>query len=114
MSVTTLQRDTAFQVRSLVRVVRPREWLSPVPSCPINLQGLDLCVSQVANTVSVIIQFRSLLRQSSQFSNFNFRDYARRKTRDSFREHKNETEERRIQELIQDGLKNLRLLKVSG
>lgn len=64
--------------------------------------------------VPVIIQFRSLMRQSSQFSNFNFRDYARRKTRDSFREHKNETEERRIQELIQDGLKSLRLLKVSG
>lgn len=60
------------------------------------------------------VQFRSLLRQSSQFSNYNFRDYARRKTRDSFREHKNETEERRIQELIQDGLQNLRLLKVSG
>ncbi|KAF3390192.1 LYR motif-containing protein 4 [Penicillium rolfsii] len=72
MSVATMQRDTAFQVRSL---------------------------------------FRSLMRQSSQFSNFNFRDYARRKTRDSFREHKNETEERRIQELIQDGLKNLRMLK---
>lgn len=61
-----------------------------------------------------LMQFRSLLRQSSQFSNYNFRDYARRKTRDSFREHKNETEERRIQELIQDGLQNLRLLKVSG
>lgn len=64
--------------------------------------------------MSDTIQFRSLLRQSSQFSNFNFRDYARRKTRDSFREHKNETEERRIQELIQDGLQNLRMLKVSG
>lgn len=61
-----------------------------------------------------LMQFRSLLRQSSQFSNYNFRDYARRKTRDSFREHKDETEERRIQELIQDGLQNLRLLKVSG
>ncbi|KAI2786667.1 hypothetical protein POX_g09055 [Penicillium oxalicum] len=72
MSVATMQRETAFQVRSL---------------------------------------FRSLLRQSSQFSNYNFRDYARRKTRDSFREHKGETEERRIQELIQDGLQNLRLLK---
>ncbi len=70
--------------------------------------------SEVANPISHLIQFRSLLRQSSQFSNYNFRDYARRKTRDSFREHKDETEERRIQELIQDGLQNLRLLKVSG
>jgi signal-transduction protein with cAMP-binding, CBS, and nucleotidyltransferase domain len=72
MSVANLQRDTAFQVRSL---------------------------------------FRSLLRQSSQFSNYNFREYARRRTRDAFREHQNETEERRIQELIQDGLQNLRMLK---
>ncbi|GIC86584.1 LYR motif-containing protein [Aspergillus udagawae] len=72
MSMATLQRDTAFQVRSL---------------------------------------FRSLLRQSSQFSNYNFREYARRKTRDAFREHQHETEERRIQELIQDGLQNLRMLK---
>ncbi|KAJ5692194.1 LYR motif-containing protein 4 [Penicillium macrosclerotiorum] len=55
--------------------------------------------------------FRSLLRQSSQFSNYNFRDYALRKTRDSFREHQHETEERRIQELIQEGLKSLRLVK---
>ncbi|KAF4285842.1 hypothetical protein KXX16_002917 [Aspergillus fumigatus] len=72
MSVANLQRDTAFQVRSL---------------------------------------FRSLLRQSSQFPNYNFREYARRRTRDAFREHQHETEERRIQELIQDGLQNLRMLK---
>ncbi|KAF4156555.1 hypothetical protein CNMCM6936_006451 [Aspergillus lentulus] len=72
MSVANLQRDTAFQVRSL---------------------------------------FRSLLRQSSQFSNYNFREYARRRTRDAFREHQHETEERRIQELVQDGLQSLRMLK---
>lgn len=73
MSVPTLQRDTAFQVRSL---------------------------------------FRSLLRQSSQFSSFNFREYARRRTRDAFREHQNETEARKVQEQIQDGLQNLRMMKV--
>ncbi|KAJ6115036.1 hypothetical protein N7486_000814 [Penicillium sp. IBT 16267x] len=56
--------------------------------------------------------FRSLMRQSSQFSNYNFREYARRKTRDSFREHQNESDDRRIQELIQSGLQDLRLLKV--
>ncbi|OJJ43438.1 hypothetical protein ASPZODRAFT_19529 [Penicilliopsis zonata CBS 506.65] len=72
MSVATLQRDTAFQVRSL---------------------------------------FRSLLRQSSQFSNYNFRQYALRRTRDAFREHQTEKEERRIQELMQEGLQNLRMLK---
>ncbi|KAJ5306560.1 hypothetical protein PENANT_c031G00425 [Penicillium antarcticum] len=55
--------------------------------------------------------FRSLLRQSGQFSNYNFREYARRKTRDSFREHQNATEERQVQELMQEGLQSLRLLK---
>lgn len=55
--------------------------------------------------------FRSLLRQSSQFSNYNFREYARRRTRDAFREHQNESEDRKIQELIQDGLQNLRMMK---
>ncbi|GAM43795.1 hypothetical protein TCE0_060r18898 [Talaromyces pinophilus] len=64
-SVTTLHRDTAFQVRSL----------------------------------------------SSQFSNYNFREYARRRTRDAFREHQKEGEERKIQEFIQEGLKNLRMMK---
>lgn len=77
-------------------------------------QELHSRSSEVANQISRLIQFRSLLRQSSQFSNYNFREFALRKTRDSFREHKDETEERRIQELIQDGLKNLRLVKVSG
>ncbi|KAJ5768068.1 hypothetical protein N7533_000651 [Penicillium manginii] len=57
--------------------------------------------------------FRSLLRTSSQFSNYNFREYARRKTRDMFRENQNESQERRIQELMQKGLQDLRLLKVS-
>ncbi|KAL2786545.1 hypothetical protein BJX66DRAFT_312528 [Aspergillus keveii] len=73
MSVSALQRDTAFQARSL---------------------------------------FRSLLRQSSQFSNYNFREYALRRTKDAFREHQHETQERRIQELIQEGLQSLRMMKV--
>ncbi|KAJ5624567.1 iron-sulfur cluster biosynthesis protein Isd11 [Penicillium lagena] len=55
--------------------------------------------------------FRSLLRQSSGFSNYNFREYAHRRTVDGFRAHQKESEERRIQELIQEGLQNLRLMK---
>ncbi|KAL3472629.1 hypothetical protein BJX99DRAFT_249502 [Aspergillus californicus] len=55
--------------------------------------------------------FRSLLRQSSQFSNYNFREYALRRTRDAFREHQRENEERKVQELIQEGLQSLRMMK---
>lgn len=56
--------------------------------------------------------YRSLLRQSRQFAAYNFREYAKRRTRDAFREHSKETEERRVQELMQKGLKELQILKV--
>lgn len=105
MSVASLHRDTAFQARSLVSDLGQRDiWTHRLPD-------RYLFSSRSANIA--VNQFRSLLRQSSQFSNYNFREYARRKTRDSFREHQNESEERRIQELIQGGLQDLRLLKVS-
>ncbi|KAF1841770.1 uncharacterized protein K460DRAFT_369775 [Cucurbitaria berberidis CBS 394.84] len=55
--------------------------------------------------------YRSLLRQSSQFAAYNFREYAKRRTRDSFREHQSVAEGRRIQELMQKGLKELQMLK---
>ena len=56
--------------------------------------------------------YRSLLRQANQFAAYNFREYAKRRTRDGFREHKMETDERRIQEFMQKGLKDLQMLKV--
>ena len=55
---------------------------------------------------------RSLLRQSNQFAAYNFREYARRRTKDAFREHQNESDERKIQDLVQRGLKELQMMKV--
>ncbi|KAJ2906036.1 LYR family complex protein [Zalerion maritima] len=55
--------------------------------------------------------YRQLLRQSTQFAAYNFRDYAHRRTRDSFRENAGETDLRRVQEMLQRGLKELQLLK---
>ncbi|KAI9700884.1 MAG: hypothetical protein M1820_006645 [Bogoriella megaspora] len=55
--------------------------------------------------------YRSLLRQSRQFAAYNFREYARRRTRDAFQEHKDEGDERKAQELIQRGLKELQILR---
>jgi hypothetical protein len=57
-------------------------------------------------------QYRQLLRQGEQFAAYNFREYAKRRARDSFREHKDVTDERTIQELMQKGLKELQVLKV--
>ncbi|KAF2132249.1 hypothetical protein P153DRAFT_334970 [Dothidotthia symphoricarpi CBS 119687] len=55
--------------------------------------------------------YRSLLRQSSQFAAYNFREYAKRRTRDSFREHKSVTEENSVRDLLQKGQKELQMLK---
>jgi hypothetical protein len=54
------------------------------------------------------------LRQGNQFAAYNFREYAKRRTRDGFRQHQSESEERRIQELVQEGLKSLQMLKVGS
>ncbi|KJX93644.1 iron-sulfur cluster biosynthesis protein isd11 [Zymoseptoria brevis] len=55
--------------------------------------------------------YRSLLRTSRQFAAYNFREYAKRRTRDAFREHSTESDARTIQELTQKGLKELQILK---
>lgn len=57
-------------------------------------------------------QYRQLLRQGTQFTAYNFREYAKRRTRDAFRDNKGVNDERRIQELVQHGLKELQIMKV--
>lgn len=58
------------------------------------------------------MQYRQLLRQGEQFAAYNFREYAKRRTKDAFREHKDVQDEREIQELMQKGLKELQSMKV--
>lgn len=73
-----------------------------------------LSFNTTADPVRPALQFRSLLRQSSQFAAYNFREYAKRRTKDAFREHHDKNlGEREIQELIQRGLKELQTMKVS-
>ena len=62
-----------------------------------------------ASAVEVRSLYRSLLRQSRQFAAYNFREYAKRRTRDAFREHSTESGARRIQELMQKGQKELQM-----
>ncbi|KAH6855210.1 hypothetical protein B0I37DRAFT_364208 [Chaetomium sp. MPI-CAGE-AT-0009] len=59
----------------------------------------------------VLSLYRQLLRQGSQFSAYNFREYALRRTRDAFRENRSVEDPRRVQELMQKGLKELQVLK---
>jgi len=65
-------------------------------------------------TSEVLSLYRSIYRQARQFANYNFREYAKRRTRDAFRENRAESDARRIQELMQKGLKELQVLKVSS
>jgi len=52
-----------------------------------------------------------MLRQGEQFSAYNFREYAKRRTRDAFRENMSVQDPRKVQELVQKGLKDLQMMK---
>ncbi|KAI0204208.1 hypothetical protein F4808DRAFT_457309 [Astrocystis sublimbata] len=56
--------------------------------------------------------YRQLLRTGTDFQSYNFREYAHRRTRDAFRECKDVEDPRKIQDLIQKGLKELQIMKV--
>ncbi|KAI1362419.1 hypothetical protein F5Y08DRAFT_312057 [Xylaria arbuscula] len=55
--------------------------------------------------------YRQLLRTGSEFQAYNFREYAKRRTRDAFRENKGVEDPRQIQDLIQKGLKELQAMQ---
>ncbi|KAL5611467.1 hypothetical protein BROUX41_000931 [Berkeleyomyces rouxiae] len=55
--------------------------------------------------------YRQLLRAGDQFSSYNFREYARRRTQAAFRENAAQTDSRRIQELMQKGLQELQVMQ---
>ncbi|RKF62560.1 LYR motif-containing protein 4 [Erysiphe neolycopersici] len=56
--------------------------------------------------------YRQLLRQSEKFASYNYREYAKRKTCDSFRENKDIRDPAKIEELIQKGRRELQTMKV--
>ncbi|KIX92211.1 uncharacterized protein Z520_12092 [Fonsecaea multimorphosa CBS 102226] len=70
-----------------------------------------LATAADTSAFSVRSLYRSLLREGNKFANYNFRMYARRRTRDAFHEHQHERDPRRIQEFMQKGLKELQMLK---
>ena len=59
----------------------------------------------------VLSLYRNILREGQKFPNYNFREYAKRRTRYSFRLHMNETDETKIQQLIQIGQRELGTLR---
>ena len=80
---------------------------------PANAQHQYLQATQQKKQMLIpFMQYRSMLRQANQFAAYNFREYAKRRTKDAFREHQRETDERKVQELLQKGLKELQVMKV--
>ncbi|KAI7224017.1 hypothetical protein KC333_g201 [Hortaea werneckii] len=74
-------------------------------------EPLNPVMASSTTALEVRSLYRSLYRQARQFAAYNFREYAKRRTTDAFREHKGESDARRIQELMQYGLKELQVLK---
>jgi hypothetical protein len=68
--------------------------------------------SNIASSRTTILSlYRNLLRTGGSFSQYGFREYAKRRTRDAFREHKMETDQDRIQELVSRGIAELQSMK---
>jgi hypothetical protein len=67
----------------------------------------NISVSRTA----ILSLYRNLLRTGSRFSQYGFREYARRRTKDAFREHKSETDPQRIQDLVNRGISELQMMK---
>jgi len=68
--------------------------------------------SNIATSRTAILSlYRNLLRTGGNFTQYGFREYAKRRTRDAFREHKMETDQDRIQELVSRGIAELQSMK---
>lgn len=101
--VQGIKGDTAQQAKSLVGLFfRPQ---------PVSLVTAGR-MSYLSRTSLTLQQYRQLLRQGEQFAAYNFREYAKRRTRDAFREHRGVQDPREVQELMQKGLKELQSMKV--
>ncbi|XP_072139776.1 LYR motif-containing protein 4 [Mobula birostris] len=59
----------------------------------------------------VLSLYRTMLRESKKFPSYNYRTLALRRIRDTFREHKNETNTEVIQELIEKAKTNTEVIR---
>lgn len=59
----------------------------------------------------VLSLYRQLLKESANFDSYNFRSYALRKVKDTFRSNANITDCSRINSLIKEGQDNLAIVK---
>lgn len=55
--------------------------------------------------------YKALLRHGSRFTDYNFREYTLRRTRDAFRANMRENDPQVVNKLYYDGLNNLAIVK---
>lgn len=59
----------------------------------------------------VLSLYKNLVREGNKLEAYNFRNYAVRRVRDSFRENKNLSDDHSVQLAILEGRKNLEMLR---
>ncbi|CAG2176638.1 unnamed protein product [Oppiella nova] len=59
----------------------------------------------------VLSLYRQLLRESNRFDSYMYRNYALRRVKDSFRQHKGITDGNTIETLMADGHRNLEIIR---
>ncbi|XP_040839963.1 LYR motif-containing protein 4 [Ochotona curzoniae] len=64
-----------------------------------------------SSRAQVLELYRAMLRESKQFSAFNYRTYAVRRIRDAFRENKNVEDPVRIQALVSKAKRDLEMIR---
>ncbi|KAL3195397.1 hypothetical protein MRX96_015863 [Rhipicephalus microplus] len=64
-----------------------------------------------ASRRQVLRLYKELMRECGQFKSYIYRSYALRRVRDAFKEHKAVQDKDEINELLDDGLKNLEIIK---
>lgn len=62
------------------------------------------------STRQILTLYKQLLSKAQKFDNYNFREYAKRRVQDAFKEHKNLKEEDKIVAFFNEGVDNLALL----
>ncbi|XP_074643364.1 LYR motif-containing protein 4-like [Tubulanus polymorphus] len=61
--------------------------------------------------ISILQLYRAMMRESKKFTGYNYREYALRRTRDGFKEHKAKTDPAEIAKLYNIAQENFAVIK---
>jgi len=64
-----------------------------------------------ATRSEVLSLYKELMRTGKQFGSYNFREYAKRRVRDAFKEHKSESDSEKIKQFISKAQENLAIMR---